>query len=263
MKVSYIAAAALALIVPTAAQAGVVFNGVCASTATATQAACTSTNGTYGNSVTLNSTTDATLKVKITAWQADQATTGPNANAITSAFLGAYSGGFGVTGVQDQNGTGNLHQIDNVNGYTDFVMLQFSRAVHLDGVNVNLYGINNVFDSDASFYNGSALASGAWNSSLSLSGYSNNTSSWSNTNGGSSAAYLVDGATGFSQVWLVSASMLTADRDDGFKLSSITVTAQTPAVPEPAAWAMLIVGFGAIGASLRRRGVRQSGVLAA
>ena len=60
----------------------------------------------------------------------------------------------------------------------------------------------------------------------------------------------------FSQVWLISAAQLPLnDRDDGFKLKQIVVNA-TPSVPEPATWAMLIMGFGAIGASLRRRAAR-------
>ena len=41
--------------------------------------------------------------------------------------------------------------------------------------------------------------------------------------------------------------------DDGFKLKAITVTS---AVPEPATWAMMLVGFGLAGASLRRRNRR-------
>jgi|GEM_PF-1494009 len=253
MKLSYVAAALLAFVVPASAQAGVyVFNGVCASAATSTQAACTSTNGSYGNAVTINSTTDATLSMRVSAWQMNQTN-----NAITSAFLGSYGGGFGVTGVQDSNGGGNLHQIDNVNGYTDFVVLQFNRAVHLDGVNLNVYGINingtNVFDGDASFSNGSSIAPATWNNGLSLSSYSG---AWSSTSSADKTAQyadaLTDGATGYSKLWLVSASMLTPDRDDGFKLSSITVSS-TPAVPEPATWAMMIMGFGAIGATLRRR----------
>ncbi|RYD23268.1 MAG: PEP-CTERM sorting domain-containing protein [Lysobacteraceae bacterium] len=50
-------------------------------------------------------------------------------------------------------------------------------------------------------------------------------------------------------VWLIGAGRGTGS-DDSFKLSSIGVTA---AVPEPASWAMMIVGFGAVGATMRRR----------
>ncbi|QGN56117.1 PEPxxWA-CTERM sorting domain-containing protein [Novosphingobium sp. Gsoil 351] len=40
-------------------------------------------------------------------------------------------------------------------------------------------------------------------------------------------------------------------RDDGFKLGAITVSA---AVPEPATWAMMLIGFGFIGGAMRSRG---------
>ena len=38
-----------------------------------------------------------------------------------------------------------------------------------------------------------------------------------------------------------------------FLLDNISVTAVNGAVPEPATWAMMLIGFGAIGASMRRR----------
>ena len=259
MKLSFLAVAGTLLVAPAAAQAAVTFNGVCANSATAQQAACTNTSGAYGNSATIQAVDDATLKLKITAWQANQATSGGNANKITSAFLGAYSGGFGVTGVQDVDSNGvaggnGTHQIDNVNGYTDFVLLQFSRAVHLEGLGLNLYSPYN--DTDSSAWNGGALTpSGAWNSTINLAGATLDASLWSNTTGGSTSGYRNIAANGFSQVWLVSASVLTSDRDDGFKLSSIIVTPQVIATPEPATWAMMIIGFGGIGATLRRRRV--------
>jgi hypothetical protein len=41
---------------------------------------------------------------------------------------------------------------------------------------------------------------------------------------------------------------------DGYDQNPIrTVTTGTGAVPEPATWAMLLLGFGAIGATIRRR----------
>ncbi len=38
-----------------------------------------------------------------------------------------------------------------------------------------------------------------------------------------------------------------------FTLDNVSVTAVNGAVPEPATWAMMLIGFGAIGASMRRR----------
>lgn len=39
----------------------------------------------------------------------------------------------------------------------------------------------------------------------------------------------------------------------GFALDNLTLNAAVAAVPEPSAWALLILGFGAIGAGMRRR----------
>lgn len=259
MKFPYLAAAMLALAFPAAANAAGpttgTFTGVCNSgSATTTKAKCTSVAGATG-AVTIAATDDASLKVMITAWQANQST-----NAIISAALGAYDGGFGVTGVGDQNGANNYHQMDNAGGYTDFIMLQFSRAVQLTSATLNEYGIDNPYgsgnstDSDMSFLNLGALipAPAQWNSSINLATLANNTALWTQNDGtGDRTATFSNLA--FSQVWLISAAQLpTNDRDDGFKLSKLVVKA-TPAVPEPATWAMLIMGFGAIGASLRRR----------
>ena len=258
MKFSYVAAAFLAFALPATAHAAntVTFDGTCTSASgpVTTQAKCTSVAGAAG-SVTIQGTNDSTLKVMITAWQANQATSGANAGKVTAANLGAYSGGFGVTGLGDQNGDNNYHQIDNAGGYTDFVLLQFSRAVQLTSATLNEYGLpGGSTDSDLSYLNlGPLIAAPAqWNSTINLASLVNNTALWTQNNGtGDRTATLNTSA--FSQVWLISAAQLpTNDRDDGFKLSKIIVNA-TPSVPEPATWAMLMIGFGAIGATLRRR----------
>jgi hypothetical protein len=44
--------------------------------------------------------------------------------------------------------------------------------------------------------------------------------------------------------------------DEAFGLDNIRVDAFSAAVPEPSTWAMLILGFGALGASLRQRKAR-------
>lgn len=44
------------------------------------------------------------------------------------------------------------------------------------------------------------------------------------------------------------------DGPDAFQVAGLTVTAaQTGTVPEPASWALMLVGFGLVGASVRRR----------
>jgi hypothetical protein len=129
MRLGVLAAATLAMLTPAGANAAttVTFNGACGSSATATQAICTSVAG--GGSVSLTATNDATLQVRISAWQVDLST-----DLIRSAALGAFSNGFGVTGGDDSGGANSLHTFDNLGGYTDFVMLQFNRAVKLTGI---------------------------------------------------------------------------------------------------------------------------------
>ena len=55
----------------------------------------------------------------------------------------------------------------------------------------------------------------------------------------------------FGNAWIVGSALPNPDSfDDGFKLTAINVT---PAVPEPGTWGMMLIGFGAMGVSLRRR----------
>lgn len=55
-----------------------------------------------------------------------------------------------------------------------------------------------------------------------------------------------------SSLWLLGTERI----DIGFSGSLDSVTRASAAVPEPATWAMLIAGFGLVGATLRRRTVR-------
>jgi hypothetical protein len=252
MRSALFAATALALISPSGADATttITFDGVCGSSANGTKAACTSVAG--GGAVTLKGANDLTLQVRISAWQINQSN-----DTIRSASLGAFSNGFGVTGGDDAGGANNLHTFDNVGGYTDFIMLQFNRAVSLTGINRFVYDVppSGNADSDGSYANASgAITPTPWNQAINLSGTTAYSSYWTAVDGNGTSGSTTISNSGFSSVWLVGASTMTSDRDDGFKLKQFMVVNQTPAVPEPATWAMMILGFGAVGYSLRRRG---------
>ncbi|WP_174273545.1 PEPxxWA-CTERM sorting domain-containing protein [Sphingomonas bacterium] len=191
-------------------------------------------------------------------------------------------------------GACNTHQLDNMGSTAnsksyDFLQITFSAPVTVGSVEFNAFGSANaalssntaVLDDDFSYGKGTALVAGNNNATLStLAGLFQ-------TNVGSNAAY--GGATNTScqdlngdgvcnnvftlsnansatansasSNWYIAASI--ADNYggdgivDGFKLASVNVYA---AVPEPASWSMMILGFGAIGAALRRR--NRVGVLA-
>lgn len=267
IRFGFLAAAGLALIAPAGAQAAVFvanFNTTnvssCVTSTGAAYTCSTSTNGTYGNGVKLAASNDSTLQVLITGWQASQTN-----GAISSAFLGTYSGGLGVTGLGDSSGSNNLHTMDNVGGYTDFVVLQFSRAVSLTSLSATPFAVplptgGTGTDTDMSVLNAQGVITpSAWNVRTDITAAASmfNSITWG-TAGGTSAggARAVSGySSQFSSVWLVSASALSTDRNDGFKLSAISAQEQTPPVPEPATWATMILGFGAIGAAMRRRRV--------
>lgn len=210
----------------------------------------TSDNGTYGNALSFSSTSDPTLQMRVTGWQSNQST-----NDITKAYLGAYSGGLGVTGLGDQSGSNGFHQIDNVGGYTDFLLLQFSRAVTLSGVDLNTYNMAGLSgrDSDLAFFDAGGVTSANWNSAVDLTAYDTVPTLWTTVEGGANGGSRAIGAAAASTKWLVGTAFRpTNDKDDGFKLASLTVTQAVSPVPEPATWAMMLIGFGGAGAALRR-----------
>lgn len=61
-------------------------------------------------------------------------------------------------------------------------------------------------------------------------------------------------AGGFTQLWFTS----RLDAADGYRLENLTVAA----VPEPATWGMMLLGFGLVGAAARRRRGRGAAVTA-
>jgi hypothetical protein len=212
----------------------------------------TNLNGVYGTAMNFSSTSGlSTLQMQVTGWQSNQST-----NDITKAYLGAYSTGLGVTGVNDYNGLSNYHQFDNAKGYTDFVLLEFNRAVSLTGVTLYSYnlGSSSTKDNDLAYYNAGSIVTPAWNSLVDLTAYDTVPGDWTTAAGSGANGYLSIGSSGVSTKWLVGAAFIpTTDRDDGFKIASIKVTELVGTVPEPATWAMMLLGFATVGGAIRTR----------
>jgi hypothetical protein len=171
-----------------------------------------------------------------------------NPDTLLKSYLGAYSGGLGVTS-PPETGSNNTHTIDNV-GREDFVLLKFNKAVDLTSMFLNVFTVGAGPDSDATvFYKNGATAPA--NNGLSNT-YFAQFASISVPGGSTSGARVVDVGGNYADTWLVSAKVAQgASANDGFKLYSINVT--TRAVPEPATWAMMLIGFGAAGAAMRAR----------
>lgn len=206
-------------------------------------------NGIYGNTLQFGTANKpSTLAMSVTAWQADAST-----YAISSAYLGAYGGGLGVTGIGDQQGANGLHQIDNVGGYTDFLLLEFNEAVTLASIKTNSYGINGVTYNDAAWADASPFVTSTWNSTAGFGNGALRLAAVGGVGDGGSDAWRLTGATTASTKWLVVADPLSlSGRADGFKLASVTVAEQVASVPEPATWISMILGFGLLGGALRR-----------
>ena len=203
---------------------------------------------TGGNSATSGSTTNSRtftfggITVTATAWSTGGLT---SATTPAQAYTGWYSNGLGVTTTAEGNGqTNNSHTIDNVGQY-DFIRLEFSTAVSLTGLTMTGYDVNGApQEVDGDYWVSYGTGTNAFNTSALWQGYidrgtnKENGTSYSNPN--------------FSKVWLIGAGRTSTDRDDGFKLSTVNVVTP-PAVPEPATWLTMILGFGGIGTIVRRR----------
>jgi hypothetical protein len=214
----------------------------------------TSSDYAYGNVRTYSATTGKeTLNVKATAWNL-----GTN-DKVSSAYLASYDAGLGVIN-RSESGLFNTHTVDNLNG-NDFILLQFSQAVTLTSAVLNPYSVFfDKADNDSTVAWGSLQ--GAWNQALALNNITESSLGKLFTgtvnlasNGGANQTYSIKGA---GNLWMIGASLANPDcNTDGFKLGALTVNS-VAAVPEPATWAMMLVGFGMVGgaARYRRRGTK-------
>lgn len=206
-----------------------------------------SSNGAYGNARTFSA---GGINVRATAWQAIAS---GSTYTVESAYLARFGSGLGVTGAGDNSGMNNLHTADN-QGRNDFILLQFDRNVKLEGATLNPFSIGGSVDNDA--FISAGITALPWTTSINLASqtalatalFSNGASIKSGTGTPAVRSFTSYGQVG--NVWIVGADFFNRDGVDGFKLDDLVVS---PAVPEPATWAMMIGGLGLVGAGMRRR----------
>jgi len=215
-----------------------------------------------------------TVNVTATAWTWN----GSNTNSISnSAVLGLWDKGLGVetrktnniNRVADSDNHTNGHTIDNKGSY-DFVVFQFDQVVQFDSATLTAFNLGSNLSTDIDFSIGAATTDLAWNSVLPLSAISalltapytnihSNDISTKTIKSGTTYEAEFDSLTG--NLLFIGAGFDQQDskniknRNDGFKLGALGLSTlpPPPAVPEPATWAMMIAGFGLVGAAMRRR----------
>lgn len=264
---SAFAAMALAQLAPTAAHA-VTYSFDFTDTSTRI-----STSSGVGNSMIYKSTTNPSVQVKITAWSIDTKSSGSTDDIVTKATLALYSGGLGIQN-KYEDGSAPNHSIDNgvdtVNGVqhnmVDFVLLQFDYDVDL-----NTFGTGWVSgDQDVSLragagsignpslwqntplYSNEPYNDGNAGTTTDLTNYLNISIANSlSSSGNPTSNRPVNSTNQHGMLWILGA-LYGSDNDDFFKLNALNVTL-FPTVPEPSTWMTMILGFGFVGWTMRRK----------
>jgi hypothetical protein len=238
----------------------------------------------YGNAFKYQATVGGeTLDVMVTGWSREFD------NSIKQGAVASWDpNGLGIF-QQGEVDAGNLHQVDNVNGW-EFLSFQFSKAVTLTAGVFNAYRLaatgsdgkplkdwwgNTVYrdyiDNDAFIGWGNSPIS--WNANLGLNNYSQQTvfgqlSGSTNTNSDGTAYQKLDLGGALGNTWLIGASINGPDwRNDAFKLAGLTVrtvggTSVVSPVPEPATWATMMLGFAMVAGAARYRRRKTNAVIA-
>ena len=102
----------------------------------------TATSGTAGNVRTL---TIGNISAKASGFSRDRTT-----GAWSTAYLGAYGGGLGVTDSSEGNGSGDTHVVDNLGGRDNYIVFAFNQPIVLGSIDLDYV----VGDSDLSIWIG-------------------------------------------------------------------------------------------------------------
>ena len=139
------------------------------------------------------------------------------------AYLGAYNGGHGVTDVSEGSGSyNNTHTIDNVGGYNNYIVYQFSQDVTVDKLFLG-YVVN---DSDLRIWIGSSDNPITNMSDAILNGMDFTEVDWTSDTGTRYADLNAGGVSG--NVLIVAAAPDDDTPEDYFKIQKLCVQVQEP-----------------------------------
>lgn len=225
----------------------------------ATQAGPLTRNGiNYGNAFLFTATADdgSTLRVRVSAFSRD-------GDVLGLARLARWSGnGLGALNQAEGTGGGNGHTVDDLNG-DDFLVFQFESDVRAESASAGAFrqwdAAQGRWETDNDFTARAGKSTvNWWTAPSSLNGLTMFGEHQVNNDGTTTVRGInPDGNIG--NLLIIRAGG-TDDRIDSMKLRTLTVS--TVAVPEPATWAMMIAGFGLVGAGLRRRRSAPASVIA-
>jgi len=240
---------AMAAMMPAAASAAVTFTF---------DTGGTNSSGTYGDVRTFTGS-DGT-KVEVTAYSictstgktgsCPSSTVPKGQTVLQTAYVGQYAGyGLGVTD-RSEDGSSPNHTVDN-SGWTDILVLQFSKSVDVTKLGMTAWG-----DTDITYAAGQTNV--PFSGTLNFTSWAGldadfdpfNASNGNSMSDGSNFSRTISGGD-IGNLFFISAAMPNPDKySDYVKLKSLT---EVPCVPEPATWGMMVIGFGALGATMRRR----------
>lgn len=214
----------------------------------------TSTSGSAGSGDYYFQNGDVT--VRVSAWSIN-----PN-GTIRAATLGVWDYGLGVEHGSDGNFSADGNHTTDNKTWKDFLVFQFSKTVELE--EGSFYSDwDGLYDTDATIgyrQSGDPLTTAPSLAGLNQSALSAFSLFASNDNTGNAwgspdaSIRNINTGNNVGNVWLIGASFSNPDQYlDGFKLKKLTYNVAPPPVPEPGTWALLILGFGGVGAAMRKR----------
>lgn len=214
----------------------------------------TTTGGIKFMTSTVSSGT-STVKVRMSAWSLSGGA-GSSGGSVAKSSIQSYSGtGLGAISSGDSSSC-CTHAIDNQTS-RDFILFQFDQSVSLLDGKFSPFAVGGS-TKDTDFTVGRGSTATPWTTQMDLTGTSEAslatllTGGYYHQNGpGSTSIQALNPSGGYGNMWIIGAKFTSTGTIDSFKFSQLRVATALP-VPESSTWMMMIVGFGAVGAAMRR-----------